>query len=101
MLRLVSDSCLCNPASQLRDTISQSLASENSHRAHLQAVQAQLTAAQGTLAQLASDKAVADARVAELYAEAAAARAQALGAGTSSAAQAADAGGWTPHQKQL
>lgn len=80
---------------QLQDALSHAHASEDSHRSHMQSVQAQLAAAQATLTQLADDKAAADARVAELYAEAVAARAQALNrAGAAAAAPAAaDAGG--------
>ncbi|MEW5312047.1 MAG: hypothetical protein WDW38_003708 [Sanguina aurantia] len=76
---------------QLQDAVSQARASEASHRSHVQSVQAQLAAAQATLTQLANDKATADARVADLYAEAVAARAQALNrAGVAAAAPAAD-----------
>ncbi|MEW5298001.1 MAG: hypothetical protein WDW36_001166 [Sanguina aurantia] len=75
---------------QLQDALSHAHASEDSHRSHMQSVQAQLAAAQATLTQLADDKAAADARVAELYAEAVAARAQALNrAGAAAAAPAA------------
>lgn len=79
---------------QLQDAVSQARASEASHRSHVQSVQAQLAAAQATLTQLANDKATADARVADLYAEAVAARAQALNrAGVAAAAPAADDAG--------